>query len=121
MMVTIKVIKIRMMMMALVTMVIIVMSVVENLKEELTEGHLLAPEERAASDGERSGVPLHGRVLLPPALLPSSPLRTIFLNFENEVIEATKAAISVLQRQCVPFPEQSRSINPRALGPDDQR
>ena len=52
---------------------------------------------------------------------PPSPLRTIFLNFENEVIEATKAAISVLQRQCVPFPEQSRSINPRALGPDDQR
>ena len=53
--------------------------------------------------------------------LPLPPLRTIFLNFENEVIEATKAAISVLQRQCVPFPEQSRSINPRALGPDDQR
>ena len=52
---------------------------------------------------------------------PPPPLRTIFLNFENEVIEATKAAISVLQRQCVPFPEQSRSINPRALGPDDQR
>ena len=59
MMVTIKVIKIRMMMMALVTMVIIVMSVVEDLKEELTESHLLASEERSARCGDRGSVALH--------------------------------------------------------------
>ena len=71
MMVTIKVIRIRMMrMMVVVTMVIIVVSVVEDLKEELTEGHLLTPEERASSHGDGGGVSLHGRVLLPPALLP---------------------------------------------------
>ena len=58
MMMTIKVIKIRMMMMALVTMVIIVMSVVENLKEELTEGHLLASEQRSARCGDRGSVAL---------------------------------------------------------------
>ena len=34
-----------MMMVVVVTMVIIVMSVVEDLKEELTEGHLLASEQ----------------------------------------------------------------------------
>ena len=59
MMMTIKVIKIRMMMMALVTMVIIVMSVVEDLKEELTESHLLASEERSARCGDRGSVALH--------------------------------------------------------------
>ena len=49
MMVTIKVIKIRMNDDGVVvTMVIIVVSVVEDLKEELTEGHLLASEERPA-------------------------------------------------------------------------
>ena len=45
-------------MMALVTMVIIVMSVVENLKEELTEGHLLASEQRSARCGDRGSVAL---------------------------------------------------------------
>ena len=58
MMVTIKVIKIRMMMLAVVTMVIIVMSVVEDLKEELTESHLLASEERSARCSDRGSVAL---------------------------------------------------------------
>ena len=58
MMMTIKVIKIRMMMLAVVTMVIIVMSVVEDLKEELTESHLLASEERSARCSDRGSVAL---------------------------------------------------------------
>ena len=58
MMVTIKVIKIRMMMLAVVTMVIIVMSVVEDLKEELTESHLLASEQRSARCGDGGSVTL---------------------------------------------------------------
>ena len=59
MMVTIKVIKIRMNDDGVVvTMVIIVVSVVEDLKEELTEGHLLASEQRSASCGDGGSVTL---------------------------------------------------------------
>ena len=43
----------------------------------------------------------------------SLPPATIFLNFENEVIEATKAVISV---QCIPFP-QPPSSNTNSSGP----
>ena len=59
MMVTIKVIKIRMNDDGVVvTMVIIVMSVVKDLKEELTESHLLASEQRSASCGDGGSVTL---------------------------------------------------------------
>merc|ERR1719471_334269 len=68
-------------MMVVVTMVIIVMSVVENLKEELTESHLLASEQRSARCSDRGSVALHGGVLVAIAsvLLPLVAAAAILL------------------------------------------